>query len=237
MKTLTQTSRKLALALLVSAAASQAGAVQLVLDSVVDWNNNSASADPEYTPLAFDTSASDIIWSFDGATVTGAGTYSAELRISPLEQHHLFSHLMEDLSITLGGVATATSYECVEGTFGVAVGGHLCGQWEFGGNYLSESSISYSGSNVTRTLGGDDAAMGPAQQLSNFNLDGVGDDPLYPGDSWSWDGNTLQVVFSAYDGSRSTHMTFSAVPVPAAAWLFGSSLLGLVGLKRKRIES
>ncbi len=28
--------------------------------------------------------------------------------------------------------------------------------------------------------------------------------------------------------------TLPAVPVPAAAWLFGSALLGLVGIKRKK---
>ncbi|MCW9024363.1 MAG: VPLPA-CTERM sorting domain-containing protein [Gammaproteobacteria bacterium] len=29
-------------------------------------------------------------------------------------------------------------------------------------------------------------------------------------------------------------MTTSAVPVPAAVWLFGSGLLGLVGVARRR---
>jgi hypothetical protein len=35
-------------------------------------------------------------------------------------------------------------------------------------------------------------------------------------------------------GSVATFATFSAVPVPAAAWLFGSGLLGLIGIARRK---
>jgi hypothetical protein len=54
------------------------------------------------------------------------------------------------------------------------------------------------------------------------------------------DGNTLRssVELASSCPSRTpdcafTRTVISAVPVPAAAWLFGSALLGLVGLKRK----
>lgn len=35
-------------------------------------------------------------------------------------------------------------------------------------------------------------------------------------------------------GQNDGEFTYSAVPVPAAAWLFGSALIGVVGLNRKR---
>ena len=35
-------------------------------------------------------------------------------------------------------------------------------------------------------------------------------------------------------GGLATFATFSAVPVPAAAWLFGSGLLGLIGIARRK---
>lgn len=43
---------------------------------------------------------------------------------------------------------------------------------------------------------------------------------------------TLQYLGGAYTGSFESYVT--AVPVPAAVWLFGSALLGLVGIKRKQ---
>ncbi len=39
---------------------------------------------------------------------------------------------------------------------------------------------------------------------------------------------------SSCKGISNVEITFSTVPVPAAAWLFGSALIGLAGLKRKQ---
>lgn len=47
------------------------------------------------------------------------------------------------------------------------------------------------------------------------------------GGTWSaTDGNTFNVVSGTF--------TVSAVPVPAAVWMFGSGLIGLIGVKRKK---
>jgi hypothetical protein len=47
----------------------------------------------------------------------------------------------------------------------------------------------------------------------------------------SWESDP---AFLIPDDERATYAEFSAVPLPAAAWLFGSGVLGLVGLARKR---
>lgn len=58
-----------------------------------------------------------------------------------------------------------------------------------------------------------------------------------PGD---WDGWIIQAGFSNISGNYADsgvlydNVNISAVPVPAAAWLMGSALLGLVGVKRSR---
>jgi hypothetical protein len=41
--------------------------------------------------------------------------------------------------------------------------------------------------------------------------------------------------FTGNDNGSSYSMTITAVPVPAAVWLFGSGLLGLVGIARRRV--
>ncbi len=46
-----------------------------------------------------------------------------------------------------------------------------------------------------------------------------------------WNNNTTEVASKEfYIGS----MTVSAVPIPAAVWLFGSALMGLVGVSRRK---
>jgi hypothetical protein len=54
---------------------------------------------------------------------------------------------------------------------------------------------------------------------------------------------TINEIVSAFtlgavglnDNFRISSITVSAVPVPAAAWLFGSALLGMIGLRRNRV--
>jgi hypothetical protein len=54
-----------------------------------------------------------------------------------------------------------------------------------------------------------------------------------PSDVWKTEG---QIEFLAYDDLRiwADFQGVSEVPVPAAAWLFGSGLLGLVGVARRK---
>ena len=49
------------------------------------------------------------------------------------------------------------------------------------------------------------------------------------------DGNNQSVVLAAEDYIGAT-VTVSAVPVPPAVWLFGSGLIGLVGVARRRSQ-
>jgi hypothetical protein len=48
-------------------------------------------------------------------------------------------------------------------------------------------------------------------------------------------GWNLEYLFDTDElGTDIVRLTVSQVPVPAAAWLFGSALLGLAGIARKR---
>ena len=46
--------------------------------------------------------------------------------------------------------------------------------------------------------------------------------------------NTCTFEGTTCKGISNVEITFTTVPVPAAAWLFGSALLGLAGLRRKQ---
>ena len=95
---------------------------------------------------------------------------------------------------------------------------------------VSDSSTTHSKVTLTGFLGGSEVAtLGPfwvfAGELSNFGVaayDGVSLDLL-----------TIELTDATATSFDNIALT-SEVPVPAAAWLFGSALLGLVGVKRRK---
>jgi hypothetical protein len=71
------------------------------------------------------------------------------------------------------------------------------------------------------------AAYGTDLDFYYFQTGGFSPDPIVTKAAGSW----------SFDGAALTYGAPSAVPVPAAAWLFGSGLLGLVGIaRRKRVQ-
>jgi len=227
------------IALAVSAAAvaaavpADAATYTATLVSYAQYSNGAGNG------LNSNISSSTATWSYDDATsvlTQTGGTFNARFNTSPTST--LFRHLTTGLVIGNGGAATATSYVCAEGNFGAAVGASICGNYNFGANILNESTATWGpGTSVNRTLGGDDFAVGPQQSVAI--LDGMS--------IVSWVGTTLQLSNRSCVGpcatlpagayNRGYIFTFSAgpqvVPVPAAAWLFGGALAGLLALRRR----
>lgn len=206
-------------------------------------------------------SSSTATWSYDEATgllsQTG-GTFNVRFTIVPTTT--LFRHSITGLALSNGGAAWAASYACTEGNFGPSVGASLCGNYNFGANFINESTTSWGpGTAVARTLGGDDLAIGAQQSIK------VLDNTQFV----SWVGTTLVLSNAVCNpfapggangcatvGGKNTGYTWTfaagpcyidtgeilelcvlppplaAVPIPAAAWLFGGALVAL-GLGRR----
>ncbi len=225
--------------LLLFAISWAANAIPVVLVTHEVTSNNSGAI---VTNLITDGShvsgiapASTATWDWDGSTLTGTGFYGATSALggSPYTLT-LVSDQVTDLVIatggTPGGIASASSYTCVEGTFLPSVGFSGCGGYSFGSNFIDESTTIWSGTSVSQTLGGDDVFFGPIRTLVTFDygLDGIaGVDGLTAGDLIVI-GNGIAV--GAPGGEA---MTFQVVPIPAAVWLFGSAL-GLLGWSRRK---
>jgi hypothetical protein len=221
------------LALIGTAPLANSAILTLYLDSVsyTDFGGQ--------TPTA-DISATTASYSFNTATqqFSSNGLTSIQYNVGPTVT--LFKHEMTDFSIhSSTGVASASNFTCTEGTFGVSVGANICDSYNYGDNLIDEGGS------------GDDESF-PVHDLTNYDMS-----------SWYWDGsiftlsttmlidgtggpaNTANVVMTfvasletcdEYEyGCPSVNGVYaSAVPVPAAAWLFGSALLSLAGIKRRK---
>ncbi len=174
--------------------------------------------------------ASTAIWNWDGVILSSTGLYSATSAIHPGST--ILSDQITDLNIdtstsSAGGTA---AYACLEGTFLAGVSNNGCGGYAWGTNGIDESSVSYGpGLAASRTLGGDDTPAGVLRTIAAFDygLEGVTGTGLALGDA-VYIGTGI--ALGSTGGER---MTFTVVPVPAAAWLFGSAL-GLLGWMRRR---
>ena len=117
--------------------------------------------------------------------------------------------------------ASASSFDCVDGSFSNAVFASFCGNYNFGANYVNESTNSYGpGTAFSKTVLGDDVDLGQQQNIT-----------AYDGATSTVSGSTLTVSNITPNGGQT--FTYTIVPVPAAAWLFGSAL-GLLGWVRRR---
>lgn len=205
---------------------NQSSGIGAISTLITDGSHISGIAAP--STAAFD---------WDGTTLSSTGLFTATSSLggSPFSPT-ILSDQYVDLSIdTSTNTASATAYTCVEGTFLGGVGANGCGGYNLGGNFIDESTTVWGpGTAVAQTIGGDDVLTVGARtiswtdQMSIFTLiSGV--DGLTPGDVFSI-GNGTAV------GSPNGHaMVFQVVPIPAAAWLFGSALglLGWTSAKRR----
>lgn len=136
----------------------------------------------------------------------------------------VYDHILSNWS-TGAGSLTADSFSCAEGTVGASLFVSFCGDYTYGSNNTDDSSVDYSAIPGIVTLGGDD--------VSPAGTAGVVQASWYLTDTASLVGNTLTMESSDWDPDLDgVQLIFTAVPVPAAVWLFGSAL-GLVGWIRR----
>ena len=171
------TTRKLILGLLLMSSTSIANAVSINLFGVYQYftgeSGTTVSPVTDGTHSSGLAGATTAMWQWDGTTLNGSGLYSAvwPLLGSPASPA-LFAEQITDLSInTTTGVASASSFSCIEGGFGSVVGASLCGNYDFGTNFIDESSTSWGpGTAFSQTIGGDDVSNGAPRALSNYSF-------------------------------------------------------------------
>ena len=116
-------------------------------------------------------SANTATWTFDpvtGVALQTGGTYQATAKVGVTP---LMTHTMTGASIGGTANASATTWACIEGTFGGVVGASICGNYNFGANATNDSTYSPTTTGATVVLGGDDGALpgGPQTLANSYN--------------------------------------------------------------------
>lgn len=181
---------------------ADAAVYDAVVTSHLLYSNNSTAGS------ALNFSSSTATFQYDDVTgliTQTGGVYNVRATTAPTTT--LFRHSIEGLVIGNGDPAQATSFLCVEGNFGGNVGASICGNYNFGANFLSDSTTTWGpGTDFGRTIGGDDNALGPQQSILNYNSL----------DADSFDGTTLVLTNATCTGPCLT--------LPAGAFNNGLSI-------------
>ncbi len=221
--------KKFRIAVAFAFALGTVGIANAALINVTLTDVATGSSNGESSVTAISGTSTGVYNDVSGIVTMDAGTTTLYFDLNPLPGNDLFTYNHTNWTVGAGAY-TASAYSCVEGDFGGTVGANLCGNYTFGGNFADDSTVSYATIPGTRVIGGDDVIIGAQQQGSDF-----------ASTTASFIGDTLIMENALWNGSAGTaatagiQMTFevSAVPVPAAVWLFGSAL-GLLGWVRRR---
>jgi hypothetical protein len=188
-------------------------------------------------------------WDWSGGILTSSGSFNTASTLgssgSAAASAVIGDKVVDMVINTNTSTTTATTYNCAEGNFLAGVGAHGCANVSLGDNFVYDSSVAYNvGGNancINRTLGGDDISTGNPRGLMSAAAGGGCDAVDGAFNLWTivsdttGSGGFLVLSNGVALGSPGTnYLTFSATPIPAAVWMFGSAL-ALMGAIRRRI--
>lgn len=175
------------------------------------WTGGSSAATSPYTSSVVDNrpTGTDII----ALRYAGAQT----LQFSQAIANPVFGFV----SLNGNGYAFNQDFEIL--SLG-GVDGKACGYWGCGG--ATKTVVDLGGGNFEYQL--NSSGVGGSEPHGTLRFTGAFDTVTWRSSSNEyWNGFTVGVQGTAVE-------VFPTVPVPAAAWLLGSGLLGLIGVARKR---
>jgi len=150
-----------------------------------------------------------------------------------------------DIVYQIDGVCDLASFLCSPTVSGISPGEQLSGFFSFVDG-AADDGVFTTAEVIDSSIGGVVAGeVNSWHPELGDTFSGTGDATNLFSFTWVTNGGPIQAT-ATFDSAAATYSingfvlgsgvsyTTSAVPVPAAAWLFGSAMLGLVGVGRKR---
>jgi len=146
----------------------------------------------------------------------------------------VFSNLQDTLLLSAGTTTTLDLYYDVEGdtSYGYDLSLDIAGDGSISNVGGGDSDLGDFTASGWRQFGGDIYGENGSTVLAfSFDFTAGSDVSLLASGSYTGSSFTDVAITS------STVATVSAVPVPAAVWLFGSGLLGLAGVAKRKVST
>ena len=113
------------------AGSAYAGIGNLTLTDIATGSTNGSSSAINVTGTKY---------TYDGINISQMSAVThAEFDINPLPNNELFTHEWSGMELDGVGGHSTTAYQCIEGTFGGNVGASLCGNYNWGTDFVNQS--------------------------------------------------------------------------------------------------
>lgn len=142
------------------------------------------------------------------------------------------SYTADPTTMTLGSATGTSGYDTLGTTVGFGTGGAIVnGSFDYGVDpFASVENVFQIGDwqfDVSTLVVASDSTIDKLKLSGTGLLTGIGNNNGYNPTAATW-------TLSANSVGSSYSMSLTAVPVPAAVWLFGTGLIGLVGVARRK---
>ena len=195
--------------------------------TTVEYTLPSVAHDDNYSAFIATTAGHEVVWGILGADSSGNNSAVTPKRVAFTTNDDLVGTMTIPGNLQLTGAAGTISnlQVALNDALPDASGSSLYGVDNLGGQWGNAGTLGEGAEHVFAVNAGNAALLGSAQAfyLATSSTGGNG-----------VTGRLFQAASLQLDANGDLHAVVAPVPLPAAAWLMGSGLIGLAGIGRRR---
>ena len=195
--------------------------------TTVEYALPSVAHDDNFASFMATTAGHEVVWGVLGSDSVGNNSAVTPKRVAFTTNDDIVGTMSIPTNGQIGGAAGTISnlQVSINDVLPDASGSSVFGVDNLGGQWGNAGTLGEGADRVFAVNAGNTAALGSAQAfyLATGNIGGNG-----------VTGRLFQAANLQLDANGDLHAVVAPVPLPAAAWLMGSGLIGLAGIGRRR---